>query len=163
MHQASDYSRFLVYYAPASVLPPAMHRAQVFLSHITDSSASTAPSIDAAHTSSAYPRGLLHGQVAIITGSGQGIGEATAILFAKEGARVVVTDLDAGTRRRVFVGWRAADATALQVSRAMCVRPFERTVVRPYLYPEMLQVRVRSARVNTQTSNVALFRRPCFS
>eukprot|EP00026_Physarum_polycephalum_P012368 Phypoly_transcript_12667.p1 GENE.Phypoly_transcript_12667~~Phypoly_transcript_12667.p1 ORF type:complete len:302 (+),score=56.17 Phypoly_transcript_12667:195-1100(+) len=39
--------------------------------------------------------GLLNGQVAIITGSGQGIGAATAQLFAKEGAKVVVTDLDA--------------------------------------------------------------------
>jgi 3-oxoacyl-[acyl-carrier protein] reductase len=40
--------------------------------------------------------GLLEGQVAIITGSGQGIGAATARLFAKEGAKVVVSDLDDG-------------------------------------------------------------------
>lgn len=39
--------------------------------------------------------GLLKDHVAIITGSGQGIGQATAILFAREGAKVVVTDLDA--------------------------------------------------------------------
>jgi NAD(P)-dependent dehydrogenase (short-subunit alcohol dehydrogenase family) len=31
-----------------------------------------------------------------VTGSGQGIGEATAHLFAAEGAKVVVTDLDKG-------------------------------------------------------------------
>lgn len=37
---------------------------------------------------------LLAGQVAIITGSGQGIGRATALLFASHGARVVVSDLD---------------------------------------------------------------------
>lgn len=41
-----------------------------------------------------YPRGLLVGQVAIVTGSGQGIGEETARLFAKEGAKVVVADID---------------------------------------------------------------------
>lgn len=41
-----------------------------------------------------YPRGLLAGQVAIITGSGQGIGAETARLFANEGARVIVSDID---------------------------------------------------------------------
>lgn len=42
-----------------------------------------------------YPKGLLAGQVAIITGSGQGIGAEVARLFAKEGAKVVVSDIDA--------------------------------------------------------------------
>lgn len=42
-----------------------------------------------------YPKGLLAGQVAIITGSGQGIGAETARLFANEGAEVVVSDIDA--------------------------------------------------------------------
>merc|ERR1712000_678560 len=42
-----------------------------------------------------YPKGLLAGQVAIITGSGQGIGTEAARLFAKEGAKVVVADIDA--------------------------------------------------------------------
>ncbi len=44
-----------------------------------------------------YPKGLLAGQVAIVTGSGQGIGAETARLFAKEGAKVIVTDIDAST------------------------------------------------------------------
>lgn len=42
-----------------------------------------------------YPQGMLKGQVAIITGSGQGIGAEAARLFANEGAKVVVADLDA--------------------------------------------------------------------
>lgn len=43
-----------------------------------------------------YPKGMLAGQVAIITGSGQGIGAEAARLFANEGAKVVVSDIDAG-------------------------------------------------------------------
>jgi len=43
-----------------------------------------------------WPQGMLAGQVAIITGSGQGIGAESARLFAKEGAKVVVQDIDAG-------------------------------------------------------------------
>ena len=43
-----------------------------------------------------FPKGMLSGQVAIITGSGQGIGAEAAQLFAKEGAKVVVQDIDAG-------------------------------------------------------------------
>lgn len=44
-----------------------------------------------------FPNGMLAGQVAIITGSGQGIGAETARLFALEGAKVVVQDLDSST------------------------------------------------------------------
>ena len=40
--------------------------------------------------------GRLKGKVAIITGAGRGIGAAEAILFAQEGAKVVVNDLGGG-------------------------------------------------------------------
>lgn len=50
-----------------------------------------------------YPKGMLAGQVAIITGSGQGIGAECARLFANEGAKVVVADVDASTYLNALV------------------------------------------------------------
>ena len=40
--------------------------------------------------------GALDGRVAIITGAGRGIGREHALLFAAEGAKVVVNDLGGG-------------------------------------------------------------------
>ena len=49
-----------------------------------------------------WPKGMLAGQVAIITGSGQGIGAEAARLFANEGAKVVVSDIDSGMLRYIY-------------------------------------------------------------
>ena len=45
--------------------------------------------------------GVLDGRVAIVTGAGRGIGREHALLFAREGAAVVVNDADAEPAREV--------------------------------------------------------------
>lgn len=63
-----------------------------------------------------YPKGLLAGQVAIITGSGQGIGAECARLFANEGAKVIVSDIDAAKAEDVAGTIRASGGEALAVA-----------------------------------------------
>jgi len=41
-----------------------------------------------------------NGKVVVITGAAGGQGQAAARLFAEEGARLVVTDIDEGEQRR---------------------------------------------------------------
>ncbi len=62
-----------------------------------------------------YPRGLLAGQVAIITGAGQGIGAECARLFANEGAKVVVSDIDGVKAEEVAKRIREGGGEALAV------------------------------------------------
>lgn len=49
--------------------------------------------------------GFLKDEVAIITGAAQGIGRATALLFAAQGAKVVIVDLDASKLCHPVILW----------------------------------------------------------
>ena len=60
--------------------------------------------------------GMLSGKNAVITGSGRGIGRSAALLFAREGARVVVCDRDPEPAEAVAASIRAAGGEALAVA-----------------------------------------------
>ena len=60
--------------------------------------------------------GRLEGKVAIVTGAGSGIGEATVRLMAREGAAVVAADIDASAAERVAGEFGNAIAVEVDVS-----------------------------------------------
>jgi 3-oxoacyl-[acyl-carrier protein] reductase len=57
----------------------------------------------------------LENKVAIITGSGRGIGRETALLFAQEGATIVVSDIDSAAGEQTATEIRRAGGTAIFV------------------------------------------------
>lgn len=59
--------------------------------------------------------GVLKDRIAIVTGGGNGIGEAIALEFAAEGAKVAVVDIDFEGAQRVFARLEGSGATALAV------------------------------------------------
>jgi NAD(P)-dependent dehydrogenase (short-subunit alcohol dehydrogenase family) len=64
--------------------------------------------------------GRLKGKVAIVTGSAHGIGRASAIIMAREGARVCIADLNAAGARKVAaeIAQSGGEAIAFEVDIA---------------------------------------------
>src|ERR1700738_1552230 len=90
----------------------------------------------------------LRDQVAIVTGAGRNIGEEIAKLFAVEGARVAVVDMDAARGGRVAAGIRQSGGDAqlflADVSRGSDVAELVRAVV------------ARFGRIDILVNNVAI-------
>jgi len=80
--------------------------------------------------------GLLDGKSALITGGGGGIGRATALAFAREGARVAVADVAAEAARETVARVNAAGGQAIslmgEVTRDAEVKSMIEAVVSTY-------------------------------
>jgi len=78
----------------------------------------------------------LENKVALITGGGSGIGQATALLFGKEGAKVVVADYkeDAGKETIELISKNGGEATFVlaDVSKSENVQNMIRQAVKKY-------------------------------
>jgi NAD(P)-dependent dehydrogenase (short-subunit alcohol dehydrogenase family) len=74
--------------------------------------------------------GRLDGKVCIITGAGSGIGRASALLFAREGARVVVADIDLDAARETVSLTHNATAEQVDVTDEAQTRSLAESVAR---------------------------------
>ncbi|GAA5971748.1 hypothetical protein JCM21900_005437 [Sporobolomyces salmonicolor] len=94
------------------------------------SSAASRLSAVSSQLSASAPKGLLAGQTAIVTGAAQGIGRSTALLFAQEGAKVVVADLDAGKAQAVVDEIKKAGGQAIAVGGDVTAEDYPKKLVK---------------------------------
>jgi 3-oxoacyl-[acyl-carrier protein] reductase len=101
------------------------------------------------------PSGRLKGKSAIVTGSATGIGKATAMLFAAEGARVIVSDIDEAPAREVVnaIGVQGGEAVFVKadISEAEDARQLIEATVRSF---GRLDVLVNNAAVYRGDGNI---------
>jgi 2-keto-3-deoxy-L-fuconate dehydrogenase len=65
--------------------------------------------------------GRLHGKTAFVTAAGQGIGRATALAFAREGAKVIASDINASLLRSLHAQC-ACELLVLDVTNPAAIR-----------------------------------------
>src|SRR2546428_7421502 len=71
----------------------------------------------------------LDGRVAVITGAGSGIGAASALAMAKEGARVVVVDLNEASAKATADPIEKACGRVLSMHLEFSPATFQQTIV----------------------------------
>lgn len=93
----------------------------------------------------------LRDRVAVVTGSGRGIGEAVALALSKEGACVVVSDIDAGSAQKT------SDQISSMQGKSMAVRAdvSSRSEVRD-LFNKTIE---RFGRIDILVNNAGIFSR----
>ncbi|TDL22354.1 short-chain dehydrogenase/reductase SDR [Rickenella mellea] len=84
----------------------------------------------AGHISGNYSQGLLKDEVAIVTGAAQGIGRSCALIFAREGAKVVVSDLDENKAQVVVDEIKKAGGDAIAVGGDVGAEDFPEKIVK---------------------------------
>jgi len=75
----------------------------------------------------------LEGKIAIVTGSGRGIGQAIALKLASEGAKLVVNDLDAGPTQETIAKVRALGSDAVSCDGDVTAPDFGTRIVKTTL------------------------------
>ncbi len=71
----------------------------------------------------------LKGKVAIVTGSGRGIGEGIALCFAEEGAKIVVNDVNAGEMNRTVEAIKNKGGKAVGIPGSVASREVAQKMV----------------------------------
>lgn len=72
--------------------------------------------------------GRLDGKIAVLTAAGQGIGRATALAFAREGAKVIATDINADLLKKLAEDCPGIETRVLDVTKTEDVKAFAATV-----------------------------------
>ncbi len=72
---------------------------------------------------------MLENKVALVTGSGRGIGRATALAFAREGANVIVSDIDAEPVEETVADIKKAGGDAVAYAGDVTAKDFPAGIV----------------------------------